>query len=223
MSKGAVSFKEVHVMMDLETLGLAKNAVITRIAAVSFDIDTGEIIDEIDLLVNAKSCVKVNLQIDGDTICWWLKQDESIINETFIPCITKGLDIKEALGTFTEWIEKLKKNNDTYNVRVWGNGACADNVWMASAYAACHMSVPWRFTHDMDLRTLVYLGEKIAGVHHKKSVKFVGNRHNPLDDAKHQVLYAVAIMNSLKSSFESGEKLKSSVDETSSDIIVDVP
>lgn len=53
---------ECHVMIDLETLGLAKNAVITRVATVAFDIIDGQELDtRFDELVNAKSCTDIGL------------------------------------------------------------------------------------------------------------------------------------------------------------------
>lgn len=184
-------------MLDLETLGLCKNAVITRIAAVAFDMSTGDISDEIDILVNARSGVEVGLKIEGSTVEWWLKQDEKTIDDTFIRSIKEGQPLREALQNFTGWIDKLKKAHDSYNVMVWGNGACADNTWIISAYNACRMEVPWKFYQDRDLRTLVYLGELLTGTSHKKARKFEGERHNPLDDCKHQVAYAVETMKAI--------------------------
>jgi hypothetical protein len=62
---------ECHVMLDLETLGLAKNAVITRVAAVAFNILDGKALaNDFDELVNAKSCTDVGLKIDGDTVSY---------------------------------------------------------------------------------------------------------------------------------------------------------
>lgn len=96
-------------MMDLETLGLCKNAVIIRIAAVVFDLDTGETREEIDLQISSKSCVKAGLKIDGDTVAWWLRENETALNETFIPSLTSGLELRNALEKFTEWIERLRR------------------------------------------------------------------------------------------------------------------
>ncbi len=192
------SYKEVHVMLDLETLGLVKNAVITRIAAVAFNIDDGTVEDEIDIRVNAKSCVNAGLKIEGSTVEWWLKQDEKLIQDTLITSFFEGEPLSEALQHFTLWIEGLKKKYDTWNVMVWGNGACADNTWMHSAYQACHLDVPWKFYQDRDLRTLVYLGQVLTGFSHKKTLLFEGQRHNPIDDCKHQITYAVATLTALK-------------------------
>ena len=185
-------------MLDLETLGLVKNAVITRIAAVVFNIDDGSFQEEIDIRVKAKSCVDAGLKIDGATVEWWLKQDEALIQDTLVTSIFEGELLPEALKTFTAWIESLKKKYDSWNVMVWGNGACADNAWMHSAYQACHMEVPWKYFHDRDLRTLVYLGQILTGDSSKKKMIFEGNRHNPLDDCKHQIRYAVITLNALK-------------------------
>ena len=190
--------KDIHVMLDLETLGLVKNAVITRIAAVSFNIDDGSILDEVDVRVNARSCVEAGLKVEGETVEWWLKQDVTLIKDTLVTSMLEGELLANALLKFTAWIDGLKKKYDSWNVMVWGNGACADNAWMHSAYHACHMEVPWKFYHDRDLRTLIHLGKLLAGDDSKKTTFFEGNRHNPLDDCKHQIRYAVATLNALK-------------------------
>ncbi len=186
-------------MMDLETLGLCKNAAIIRIAAVVFNLDTGETREEIDLRINSKSCVKAGLQIDGDTVAWWLRENETALNETFIPSLTTGLELRNALEQFTEWIERLRKDYDTKNIQIWGNGACSDNTWMMSAYDAVHMPIPWNYTNDRDLRTLVYIGTKLVDAQHKESMTFTGDRHNPLHDCHHQIKYAAAIMQTIQS------------------------
>lgn len=195
--QSTMGYKDVHVMLDLETLSLAKNAVVTRIAAVEFDLVTGETGEEIDILVNARSCVEAGLKIDASTLEWWLRQDVSLIKETLVPAILEGAQLRDALEKFTAWINALKKTHDSHNILVWGNGACADNTWMMSAYKACDMEVPWRYYHDRDLRTLVYLGEKLTGHSKKRALKFEGERHNPIHDCKHQITYASEIMRDL--------------------------
>ena len=182
-------------MLDLETLSTKPDAVILRIAAISFDIKTGELLQEFDMKVNMKSCIDVNLQICEKTMHWWIQQNPKLINHTLVPSlISTETDIKDVLKSFTNWINDIRKEYD--NVYIWGNGACSDNLWMKTTYNNCNMEVPWKYYEDCDLRTAVYLGKHYSNKSYK-DIPFVGNKHNPIDDCKHQIKYLVNIMNDL--------------------------
>ncbi|MEM8467778.1 3'-5' exonuclease, partial [Morganella morganii] len=77
-------------------------------------------------------------------------------------------------------------------VQVWGNGSSFDNVILRSAYENCGITPFWKHWNDRDVRTIVELGRN-AGIDPKKDFPFVGEAHNALDDALHQVNYVVAI------------------------------
>ncbi|MBW5405602.1 3'-5' exonuclease [Morganella morganii] len=72
------------------------------------------------------------------------------------------------------------------------NGSNFDNVVLRTAYENCLIAPFWKFWNDRDVRTIVELGRN-AGIDPKKDFPFVGEAHNALDDALHQVNYVVAI------------------------------
>ena len=187
--------KKMNVMIDLETLSTSIDAVIIRIAAIAFDIKTGELLKEFDMKVNAKSCLDIGLKISEETIKWWINQDTKIINDTLVTSLMSSEnDIKDVLSEFTEFINKLR---ETYkNVYIWGNGISSDNIWIRESYHKCNMKLPWKYYEDRDLRTIVYIGDHIGNKSYK-DIPFEGVKHNPIDDCKHQIKYLVNIMNDL--------------------------
>ena len=62
MIKRRVGFK--HVMIDIETLGSKPGSVIVAIAAVRFDLDTGNVKKSYVSHVDPDSCVKKGLKIE---------------------------------------------------------------------------------------------------------------------------------------------------------------
>lgn len=185
---------ELHVMLDLETLGVCKNAVITKIAAVVFDINTGETNEQFTATVNAKSAVEADA-----TIQWWLQQDEKVIKENFITALEGGTLLAETLDQFSDFIKSIKANHDTRFCFLWGNGASADIAWLSSAYGACHKAIPWEYWNERDVRTLVWMAESLKKCYAKRDEKFEGNKHDPLQDCLHQIKYVAKCMQSFSS------------------------
>lgn len=139
-----------NVMVDLETLGINNSPVILSIGAVKFD-ENG-LGDEFHLTIDRLSCAHVGLIEDQSTIEWWGKQDP----EVFRSACSGTEKIHSALKQFAEWLGP--------DMKVWGNGACADNVWLRSAYTHCRLPVPWNFWNDRCYRTVKALYPNVPKV-----------------------------------------------------------
>jgi hypothetical protein len=198
MQKNYYNNKTVDVMLDLETFGNKHNPVLIQIAAVAFDLETGEIFQEFNTLVSPQSCVQAGLTCNGDTIEWWLKQDEKVVKKVFVEAITSDKALPEALKDFSAFVENLKKTQNARDVLIWGNGMLADNRWILAAFDACGLKAPWMYWHDQDVRTLVSIGRRLVGFDPKKEMPFDGEPHNAIDDCKHQIKYCSAIFKKLK-------------------------
>lgn len=167
-------------MLDIETVGAKSYSAILSIAAVEFDIETGETGREFNKKVDLQSCIDLGLQLDGETIYWWLKQDNEARKN-----VANGnkILIKEVLKQFSEF----------YRAKyIWGNSARFDCGLLVDAYNSAKIAPPFAFWSEMDVRTLSNLKPEI-----KKSTEFVGIRHNAIDDCKHQIKYCSAIWNEL--------------------------
>lgn len=187
--------KIIDIMTDLETLDNNKNPVITQISAVSFDIVSGERFTEFNKLVNPKSGIDAGLTINGGTVSWWLSQDKDVIKNVFIKSIEDGLDLKEVLLSFSEYIKKVREFHKADEIRLWGNGCLSDNVWLESAYDAVGLPYPWSYNEHTDVRTLVDLGRRKFGIDPKETIEFKGDKHNAIDDCHYQIDYCCAIYN----------------------------
>ncbi|MGR6959801.1 3'-5' exoribonuclease domain-containing protein [Klebsiella aerogenes] len=178
----------VHVMVDLETMGNKQDAPIVAIGAVVFDPATGSIGESFYKVVSLESSVNWGAKIDPSTVIWWLKQSSearsAIVNDDAIPLL-------DALLQFREFIfENIPGGRK--KAQVWGNGASFDNCILRSSFDYIAEEYPWEYWNDRDVRTIVEIGKAI-GIDPKKTIPFEGERHNALADAIHQARYVSAI------------------------------
>lgn len=175
------------LVIDLETLGLRKNAAIATIGAVLVR-DT-QVVDHLYLQVNIQTALDAGGTVDASTISWWLQQSDAARTELHIgsnpkstPCRTH---LRQALNELDDWINT---HANIESVHAWGNGAGFDLSILAEAYAAQHMAPPWRFWNERDLRTLLDLQPGARAV----VGEFQGVKHHALHDALHEARLLIA-------------------------------
>lgn len=163
------------IMIDIETLGESSRSVITALAAVAFDIDTGETGAVFHYNIDIQSCLYAGLQVTGGTLKWWISQSpearDAIVSG-------KSEELTVVLKEFTGFVQSFP------DAKLWGNGSRFDLGILADAYRAVNLDVPWIHSIERDVRTLVSLHPDI-----KKNTPFLGVRHNPIDDCFHQIRY----------------------------------
>ncbi|WP_172942937.1 3'-5' exonuclease, partial [Escherichia coli] len=175
-----------HLMIDLETMGKNPDAPIISIGAIFFDPQTGDMGPEFSKTIDLDTAGGV---IDRDTIKWWLKQSR----EAQSALLTDEIPLDDALLQLREFIDE---NSGEFFVQVWGNGANFDNVILRRSYERQDIPYPWRYCNDRDVRTIVELGKAID-FDARTAIPFEGERHNALDDARHQAKYVSAIWQKL--------------------------
>ena len=165
-----------HIMLDLETMGNRSNSVIVSIAAVPFDLESGEISNNhFYERVDFQSCLDVGLKVQASTILWWMEQNEEARKEICKPAET----IQLVLMKLDAFLSNYK------NFEIWGNGARFDMGLLQDAYHACGFNkLPWKFRNERDVRTLVSLAPHI-----KEQTKNVGVAHHPTHDCLNQIQY----------------------------------
>ena len=181
-------------MLDLETMGVGTHPAITEIAAVAFDRETGKTLDEFHVGVDLQSSVDVGLEVSASTVNFWMNQD-GIARDSFCFSQDSAIPIGDALVGFHHWISSLMLGND---IRIWGNGIMADNVWLESAYEKTGIANPIRYWQHNDVRTVVDMAWMFRLPNYKKLEEFEGVKHNPMDDCKHQIKYLVKYLNKMK-------------------------
>lgn len=173
----------MHVMLDLETLGVRSSAVIAAIGAVEFDPQSDRLGEQFYVTVNIQSCIDYGLTMDVSTILWWMDQSEDARKSTFVQECT----LPNALDTFHRYLLGAAAAADLVgtHVKIWGNGSDFDNVILANAYLSIKERAPWRFSNNRCFRTLKNLGPNPKNVPMRTGV-----HHNALDDALFQARYA---------------------------------
>lgn len=185
--------EEIHVMLDLETLGNRINPVLVQISAVTFSFTEEIEPKEFDVLVDDNSCAVIGLEYTQSTLDWWKEQAPEAQARVFNP--EGRLPIEEALLQFAEFIKELRKEYKT--VYLHGNGIRADNVWLLSAFKAAGLDDPVAYNEDLDFRTLHYLAKKKLGYNVKDTIQFEGIPHYAIDDCKFQIACAKAMYKAL--------------------------
>lgn len=166
------------LMVDIETLSSHPTAAIVSIGAQMFNLATGETGEEFYMNVKASSSEKAGLHFSGDTIEWWLKQDPAAI----AALMTDQHSLKVVLEEYAKFYHLHGNPN------MWGNGCGFDcNIIRHAYHALGYTTMPWRFSKDRDVRTLVNMAELVG--FDKKSVVRQGVAHNALDDVKFQIEY----------------------------------
>jgi hypothetical protein len=176
--------RERHIMLDIETLGTTPGSVIVSLAAVEFDLYSGNIGATFHQRVSIQSCLDLGMTVDAGSLTFWLRQPEEARKEVYekpraaLPVVLKD---------FSAWLNGLDSNPD--NLRIWGNSSDFDCAILASAYERVKLSLPWKFWATRCVRTIAALYPAL-----KETMKFEGIRHHPLHDCLHQVKYLHAIM-----------------------------
>lgn len=175
-------------MIDIETLDNKVSSAITSIAAIVFDIETGEIGEKFRVNVNAQSCLDLGMTVSYETLHWWLNTPEQV---TVLKSFTIDMkNISEALHLLTQFIQKHKPSE----LRVWGNSNRFDLGILAYAYQKCNKPHPWQFYLERDVRTLVDLAPKFK----EEELSARPTTHDPTEDTLAQIRYVVATYNHLK-------------------------
>lgn len=175
-------------MLDIETLGTAPGSAILAIGAVKFT--KGDIYAEYYRRIDLKSAIAAGLNMDPDTVMWWLKQTD----DARLEITREGCDIQDVLTHFAEWVWCLHTEAPEevagWEIEMWGNGASFDNVLLSVAYEKIGAPRPWKYSGDRCYRTIKNLYPEVQ-------MQRTGTHHNALDDAKSQAMHLMAMLPSL--------------------------
>jgi hypothetical protein len=169
-----------HLMVDLETLSVAPDAVILTLGAVHFDPFDKGIINELYIKFDLDDQDVLKRSIDPLTLDWWAKQDSKIMEEAFSP--DGRTKVNDAINQFHKFAWGCDK--------FWSHGAVFDLMIIENLYRQLNKSFPWNFWEIRDTRTLFDLG--INPNMSKDSL------HNALEDAKRQALGVQNVYSQLK-------------------------
>lgn len=143
----------MHVMLDLETMGVRPDAAIVQIGAVLFEPVSG------GKILNGQAFNHyVRLQdgagtVDNGTVAWWLKQPKEA-RERLANGMEEGEVLTDVLAMLIDW-PTLQMSIGWPSIQgVWANGAAFDVAVLTSAFAKIGCEPPWRYNAPRDLRTI---------------------------------------------------------------------
>lgn len=154
-----------HIMVDLETLGVAPDGVILTVAAQSFDPFSDQVYDR-SYYARIDLDSQPNRTITDSTVEWWAQFPEAA-EEAFHE--DNRLPIKQVLEELNSLLWKHEF--------VWSKGAF-DFTILEHAFKEQGMPVPWKFWRVRDVRTVMSLWPDCP----KPAVA-----HHALDDCKNQI------------------------------------
>ena len=184
-----------HLMLDIETLGTDPGAVILSIAAVEFELDTGKTGREFFWKIDLEDSVRHGFNIDPATLKWWLGQNPEVLKQNIE--IEKGGLANSQVEYVMQEICSLFLYSFSTDVKVWGNSNRFDMGILAPYFKATNSRLPWKYSCERDVRTLVSFAPDIKGVVVVKAKEDGLDLHNPIIDCKLQIEYCSRIYNSL--------------------------
>lgn len=170
-----------RVMLDIETLGTEPGCAILSIGAVEFGPDgLGK---EFYRSVDLGSCLEVGLDIDPETLEWWLTQPDDLVAEQLVG----GVPLYSVLSDLGSWLYPIDE--------IWANSPKFDASILEAAYEAIDESEPWEYYELRDFRTLKNLPPA-------PDIEREGTEHDALADAKHQARVASDTLHRVKMGVE---------------------
>lgn len=182
--------EQLHVVLDLETMGIRHDAAIIEIGLVIFNHMSGQrgtpnLIEDWSSAVKLESSMQHGGTVSPETITWWMHSDRTEARDT-LTC-EPPISLPKALNEIAYTLGKYSSVSPL--PLIWGNGVNFDNAILKSAYERLGVKVPWSYKQDMDFRTLkMMFKDKVP------EPAFIGTPHIALDDARHEALWLSKIL-----------------------------
>jgi hypothetical protein len=164
--------KMQHVMLDLETWGTKPGSALRSIGMVQFDPFFPGFGKEFYCNIDDESQLAIGAIKDQKTIEWWTQQSKKALEILEV----EKLNVHDACDRVIQYF------NETGVSIVWAQGSNFDPVLLEAIFDMAGKVVPWKFYNTRDTRTIY----SVANYDTRKMPR-VGEHHNALEDAKHQV------------------------------------
>lgn len=166
---------KVHVCLDLETLSLRSDAVITAIGAVAWETPNPTIGDFFSKFECKLSLDQPGRHMDPSTVAWWLRQSDEARKHAFGGETSLGA----AFIYLRNWLEGIGEDG-IKDVYVWTNDPSFDAAILKSANGGD--SPPWYYRNTRCVRTASDLVSELEYQDLKERLEITP--HYALDDAR---------------------------------------
>lgn len=134
-----------QVMIDIETLGKRTDACIIQVAAVAFNIQTGERSHTFNGLIRNSGG-----KLDVDTVAWWMQQAHAPVLGAKLQDDSQAGDERQVLEALCSFFRLCGEVD-----QVWAHGGTGfDFPILQSAFERCGLAVPWHYRAPRDTRSL---------------------------------------------------------------------
>lgn len=139
-----------HIMIDIETLGLRPDAVITEVAAVMWDTKTDSITHLCNVRnLNVREQMSMGRTISPGTLSWAVNTRDYEVTQLHTDYSYSDLNLADLRAAL-----KLHVTCDT-DTLVWSKGVVFDIAKLESLYYNNPSDVPWTYKQVMCFRTLL--------------------------------------------------------------------
>lgn len=147
---------KIGLMLDIETLGLRPDSVITQIALVPWIIDSPnqEFLPPVHLylpLAPQELLIPPRV-ISAGTVLYWMKQSDEA-RERFNE--NDSTDMEELKAYVQNFVFRFQRFVGDQPYELWARGPQFDCVLVESLLAQFGLNIPWDYTKVRDLRTLM--------------------------------------------------------------------
>ena len=180
-----------NVMIDLETLGKVPGCAVLSVGAVMFDLEKDIVGPMFHQYVSFRDNVLLGLDLDPDTMRWWLGAGMvEAANDTIPASMASRLSVRDVLENLHEFILHNSGNNP--DVKAWSNGGNFDHpILTVLRQRAGVGDPPYRFWNEKCYRTLKdFYKERLAGAEVKVAPATL--KHNAGADADYQARVLLA-------------------------------
>ena len=182
----------LHIMVDLESLGTDTDALVTEIAAMTFEMDSKD--NQFHFAKTLRLDPRDTVPVRVGTLNFWISDEanteklKDLLSPT--PLEADRRVSENSLWTeFHAWLSAVVEQFSDYDIRIWGNGIGFDIAKMNYNFEKRGLISPIAFRSEMDMRTLLYYAGEVSGMT-RDAIKgrFVNkNPHNALADVRYQI------------------------------------
>jgi DNA polymerase III epsilon subunit-like protein len=185
-------------MVDVETLGSGKNGRIVQIGVVCFDFNEG-VLEAHELLQMNERCFNMRVALypgateEPGNLAFWLdpKNAEALTEIQRMPEHPLPFVLNKLAKFLSEWLGTRGK--------LWAKPPQYDLRLLSDAYELAGIERPWHYSHEHDLRTLLYAAKQVP-LSGFKAPDIAGAKlvpHYALHDAVEQAVICQAAFRSL--------------------------
>lgn len=215
-----------NVMIDIETLGKAPGCAILSVGAVMFSLEHDHVCEErFQQFVSLTDNILLGLDIDAETLRWWLKPDmNEAANATLPQSAASQMSVLMVLENLTDYIDQ--HTAASAEVAAWSNGGNFDHPIIAVARKRSGATPPpYEFYHEKCYRTLKDFFKDAVGV---VKVAPASIKHSAAADADYQARLLCAYWHKYHagpngSVYELPEDLGSTLGMTYEEKVADLP